>query len=142
MGPIILRLLAANKLLKDPIAISIIYAIIVLLCVIGPSTYSFLMDISLISNQPVLGRSDRFAEHQDFWVLATFFQGLLAWNTILVSVTQFLVISRKSLITLSGILAVIAILTACVIPLALLNLSVVFANGIKVRGSLRIYTRR
>jgi len=80
MGPTILRLLAANKLLKDPI--SIIYAAIVLLCVIGPSTYGFLMDISLISNQTVLGRCDRFAEHQVFWILATFFQGILAWSTI------------------------------------------------------------
>lgn len=94
------------------------------------------MDISLISNQPVFGRCDRFAEHQVFWILVTFFQGLLAWNTILVSVTQFLVISRKRLVTLSGILAVITVLTVCAIPWALLNLSVVFANGIKVRGSL------
>ena len=134
MGPTILRLLAANKILKNPISIS--YATILLLCVIGPSTYGFMMDISLISYQPVLGRCDRFAEHQVFWILATFFQGLLAWNTILISVTQFLVISRKRLVTLSGILAVITVLTVCAIPLALLNLSVVFANGMKVRGSL------
>lgn len=61
----------------------------------------------------VLGRCDRFAEDQVFWILVTFFQGLLTWSTMLVSVTQFLVISRKRLVTHSGILAVIAVLTVC-----------------------------
>ena len=53
LGPLILGVFISNKKLRDPV--SILFMCITVECVLGPLTYGLLLDLSLITDFPLLG---------------------------------------------------------------------------------------
>ena len=136
LGPTLLIILS-NKKLRDPV--SAIFSCITVICMTGPSTYGLLMDISLITNKPVLGTCDN-PSGALFWFFLGMFHSMLVVTTALLSITQFAVIkfgvSRSSL-TYARIFVILAVLLIVILVMSFFNFILpVIDPTVKRRGSL------
>lgn len=136
LGSLILSLQVANKHLRDPV--SVVFGWTVVVCMVGPVSYALLMDISLITDKPLLGDCDRFSGSL-YWSLFNVFHGLLIFFTALLSITQYTVIKHgtnssltsRRIAVIFGLLTIVAVLISS--PVAVGNQ---VSHSRKIRGSL------
>ena len=119
LGPLVLGLLISNKNLRDPA--SILFMCITCVCILGPSTYGLLMDISLITNVPTLGSCKMFGGRV-FWFQLFLYQTVIMVGNSLLAMTQYTMI-RWGKETLPVKLTVPLFLTAALLTLAITFLS-------------------
>ena len=135
LGSTILSLLVANKHLRDPV--SVLFGWTAVVCMVGPVSYAFLMDISLITDQPLLGDCGTFSGGL-YWSLFNVFHGLLIFLAALLSLTQYVVIKHgtnssftsRRVSVIFGLLTIVAVLIS--IPVAVGNK---VGHPSKIRGS-------
>ena len=136
LGPILLIILS-NKKLRDPV--SAIFSCITVICMTGPSTYGLLMDISLITNKPVLGTCDD-PSGALFWFFLGMFHSMLVVTTALLSITQFAVIKfgvSRSALTYARIFVILAVLLIVILVISFFVITApVVSPTMKRRGSL------
>ena len=136
LGSTILSLLVANKHLRDPV--SVLFGWTAVVCMVGPVSYALLMDISLITDEPMLGDCGTLSGGL-YWSLFYAFHGLLIFLTALLSITQYVVIKHgtNSSFTSRRITAIVGLLT---ITAVLISIPVAVGNKAshprKIRGSL------
>ena len=87
LGSILLSVLLSNKKLRDPP--SILFMCTTVLCMVGPVTYGLLMDISLITDLPVIGTCGTDTQ-QVFWIFFGLFTLQLIVSTAYLSVMQYI----------------------------------------------------
>ena len=135
LGPTLLIILS-NKKLRDPV--SAIFSCITVICMTGPSTYGLLMDISLITNKPVLGTCDN-PSGALFWFFLGMFHSMLVVTTALLSITQFAVIKfgvSRSALTYARIFVILAVLLIVILVMSFFNFILpVIDPTVKRRGS-------
>ena len=136
LGPILFSLLLSDKKLRDPP--SILFMCTTVLCIVGPVTYGLLMDVSLITGLPIIGRCG--TETQDtFWIFLGLFSLQLLVSTAYLSVAQYITIrwGPKKLSTIKTVI-IFFILLAYSFVGGLLNLAYnsAQASAVIVRGSL------
>ena len=132
LGPLVVGLFASNKKFRDPA--SILFMCNTCVCILGPLTYGLLMDISLITDIPVLGSCEMFGGRIFWFQLVTYQLTLMVSNSITV-VVQYITVrwgQKKLPIKLTVTLFFIV---------ALLNFIVSFYNlqtegTVPIRGSL------
>lgn len=131
IGPIILHLIRKNFKKSDS-ATSVVFIYIVLLCTIGPSTVSFLLDLSLITDLPFAGGCNLPL----FRFYFSFGQIILFVCTAQLSVTQYAVLrlgSKKlAVVSISLVVALSLIVAVSSSPALLLS---TYSTLFKVRGS-------
>ena len=135
LGPILLIILS-NKKLRDPV--SAIFSCITVICITGPTTYGLLMDISLITNKPVLGTCENPSSAL-FWFFQGIFHLLLVATIALLSVTQFAVIKcgvSKSPLTYTRIFVILVVLLIVALIISFFTITAPVVNqAVKKRGS-------
>ena len=135
LGSLILSLLVANKHLRDPV--SVLFGWTAVVCMVGPVSYALLMDISLITDKPLLGDCGTFSGGL-YWTLFNIFHSLLIFLIALLSITQYAIIKHgtNSSITsrrvsiIFGLLTIVTVLIS--IPVAIGNKA---SHPRKIRGS-------
>lgn len=140
LGPIILYLLALN-LKKSTNSITILFVCITTICVVGPSTYGILMDISLITDVPLTGTCGTPSGNW-FWILYTFSHTLIPVSTALLSITQYVTVRwGMSHLKPKRVLIIFLVLIIYTLLGSLTNAILdSIAPSIMIRGSLCDYT--
>ena len=130
LGPLVLGLFISNKKLRDPS--SILFMCITCVCIIGPSTYGLLMDISLITDYQIL-RSCEIGRM--FWLLLFLHQYVLMYTISLLLVIQYIAIRwGKKKLPLKLTLSLFFTLTVLITILSFHSL--VTEGTIQIRGFL------
>ena len=89
LGPLILGVFISNKKLRDPV--SILFMCITVVCVLGPLTYGLLLDLSLITDFPLLGPCETI-RGRPFWSSLYFFQILQVTSSASLIVVQHITV--------------------------------------------------
>ena len=138
LGPLVLGLFISNKRLRDPS--SILFMCITCVCIIGPSTYGLLMDISLITGIPTLGSCEIFAGRV-FWFQLFLYQTILMVSNSLLVVAQYTVIRwGKEKLPIRLTIPLFFIVASLTMTVTFLSFSTSFTEtseeAVLVRGSL------
>ena len=75
--------------------VTTLFACTTVVCMVGPWTHGLLMDISLITDKPVIGQCGTLSS-ETYWVLHIGLQYCLSMCASLISVTQYLIVRRTS----------------------------------------------
>ena len=137
MGATILYHVRANKEMRDPV--TILFCAVTITNMLSPSVFGLLLDISMITDLPLLGSCSSASRVTKIVIL--FFLHIFGTSQIaLVTCTQYLVIKYgKKIITIGRVLATFGVTTALAAVVAIL----IVATGIgayggavpKIRGS-------
>lgn len=140
LSTIVLSLLLSNKKLRDPS--SIIFICTTILCVVSPLTYGLLMDVSIITNEPVIGKCGTSSE-ATFWVFFYVSQSQLVTGTAFLSIAQYTSIRwGVKYLSIGKTVTIYILLMASGIPPGLGNIiASLFDRSDHVRGSLCESTR-
>ena len=135
LGTIVLSLLLSNKKLRDPA--SIIFICNTILCVVSPITYGLLMDISLLTDIPVIGKCGTLRENT-FWVFFYVSHLQLVTGTAFLSIAQYIAIRWGVRYLSTGkTVAIYTLLLGAGILLGIVNIIIpLFDRRFTVRGSL------
>ncbi len=139
LGTLILLPLLSNRKLRDPL--SILFICITILCMVAPSTYGVLMDLSLITDKPLLGKCGTHTG-EIFWVFYAIGHYQLLASTALVSVIVYFIIrwGQRNLSGFRIVVIFLVVLFMCLLGSLALFIPSFLAPSIHVRGSLCAYS--
>ena len=138
LGVTVLLVLKAVE--RNPV--TTLFACTTVVCMVGPLTHGLLMDISLITDRPVIGQCGT-ASSELFWLFIFGIHVCLLMCATLISVTQYIIIrfgNRRCLGTKRWSLIAFFILVVITILLSLPHLAAGIPGTCKIRGSVCIYT--
>ena len=134
LGPLILGVFISNKKLRDPVAI--LFMCITAVCILGPLTYGLLLDLSLITDFPLLGSCEAL-RGQVFWFSVFFFEILLLTSNIPLAVMQYVSVRWGKRLSAQSTILIFIMLACLVLILTSVNFIYVASSAIfRMRGSL------
>ena len=138
LGVTMLLMLKAVE--RNPV--TTLFACTTVVCMVGPLTHGLLMDISLITDRPVIGQCGTLSANV-FWAVYLAVHLYLIMCATLISVTQYITIRFKNGCgqgTKKWILPAFFISVVIATLLSLPNLAVGIVGTCKIRGSVCIHT--
>ena len=134
LGPLILGVFISSKKFKHPV--TVLFMCITVVCVLGPLTYGLLMDLSLITDFPLLGPCE-LLRGQVFWFSVFFFEMLLFTSNIPLAVMQYVSVRWGKKLSVQRTILVFILLACLVLLLTSVNFIYVASSAtIPMRGSL------
>lgn len=136
LGTLILCVFYCNKKLRDPLSTLIIW--ITITCMTAPSTYGLLLDLSVITDMPLIGKCGTITSNL-FWVFHLLFQVWLLLTTALIAIVQYILVKwgRRAPISSARVVIIIVIIYISSSLVALGSLrNPIFNSSFKVRGSV------
>ena len=132
LGTIILYLIASKEKKAASSTVSIMFIFITSLCTIAPPTYGILMDLSLITDVPLMGECTWTL----YWMFFSFFHLSLTFSIALLSIMQYAVLRWGDKKWNKIVVIILMVLVPICLLVSLTSFTTLLIPSTKVRGSL------